>query len=210
MGSWLFTKSGLCQMRVSPDGARLEPLISTHEFGEMVATPPSAFATSVITGAGVVRGSGARATGEPPGPKIEEWGSQFRQGVSDQTFDSGQLIGGQLLFPACDWIEVSPPGRERGVGASHGTDGGPLDAVVVEIMLEEAAQPPKYGARITNQLFEPNFRIVLPEQRASRPAFLNNPFPVKRGTFGGLAIFPRKRADITLLRERDLRLCRRE
>src|SRR5580658_11334807 len=75
VGNWLFTKSELCQMRVSPAGLRLEPLISTHEFGAIVATPPSAFATSVIVGVAVVRGSGARPTGDPAGPKIEEWGS---------------------------------------------------------------------------------------------------------------------------------------
>ena len=75
VGNWLFTKSELCQMRVSPAGPRLEPLISTHVFGAIVATPPSAFATSVTAGVGVVRGSGARATGDPAGPKIEEWGS---------------------------------------------------------------------------------------------------------------------------------------
>src|SRR5579863_5157748 len=75
VGNWLFTKSGFCQMRVSPAGARLEPLISTHELGEIVATPPSAFATSVTAGVGVVNGRGARPTGDPPAPKIEEWGS---------------------------------------------------------------------------------------------------------------------------------------
>ena len=53
----------------------MEPLISTHEFGAIVATPPSAFATSVTAGVAVVRGSGARPTGDPAGPKIEEWGS---------------------------------------------------------------------------------------------------------------------------------------
>jgi len=74
VGNWLFTKSDLPQMRVSPTGPRLEPLISTHEFGAIVATPPSAFATSVTVGAAVVRGSGARATGDPA-PKIEECGS---------------------------------------------------------------------------------------------------------------------------------------
>src|ERR1700685_1512920 len=75
VGNWLFTKSGLCQMRVSPAGPRLEPLISIHEFGPIVATPPSAFATSVTVGAAVVRGSGARPMGDPGPPKIEEWGA---------------------------------------------------------------------------------------------------------------------------------------
>src|ERR1700683_4507335 len=75
VGNWLFTKSEPCQMRVSPAGPRLEPLISTHEFGAIVATPPSAFATSVTVGVAVVRGSGASPTGDPGPPKIEEWGS---------------------------------------------------------------------------------------------------------------------------------------
>ena len=36
VGIWLFTKSDPRQMRESPLGARLEPLISTHVFGAMV------------------------------------------------------------------------------------------------------------------------------------------------------------------------------
>src|ERR1035441_4221197 len=46
----LATKSEPCQMRESPEGARLTPLISTHVFGAMAGTSPSAFATSAITG----------------------------------------------------------------------------------------------------------------------------------------------------------------
>src|SRR5579863_10348160 len=75
VGSWPLAKSEFPQVRVSPAGPRLEPWIATQVFGAMVARPPSAFATSVIFGVGVVRGSGARATGVTAGPKIEEWGS---------------------------------------------------------------------------------------------------------------------------------------
>src|ERR1700733_9938226 len=45
------TKSDPAQIRVSPAGARFEPLISTHVFGAITGAPPSALATSVIAGA---------------------------------------------------------------------------------------------------------------------------------------------------------------
>src|SRR5690348_11937416 len=43
-------KSFSCQVRVSPAGARLVPLISTHVLGAIVALSPSAFATLEMTG----------------------------------------------------------------------------------------------------------------------------------------------------------------
>src|SRR5690348_3430297 len=44
-------KSLSCQVRVSPAGARLVPLISTHVLGAIVGLSPSALATLEMTGA---------------------------------------------------------------------------------------------------------------------------------------------------------------
>src|SRR5690349_22856069 len=52
VGNWLLMKSGPCQMRVSPEGARFDPLISTQVFGAITCASPSAFATRVIAGPG--------------------------------------------------------------------------------------------------------------------------------------------------------------
>src|SRR5580698_10165212 len=124
---------------------------------------------------------------------------QLRQGSADQTFDSDQLLRSQLLLPAGDGIEISRLGRERSVWPSHGAKRRSPNAIVVEVMIKESAQPPQHRARITNQLLESDLRIVIPEQRTSGPPFLHNPFPVQRRTFGSLAIFPREGADIPFL-----------
>src|SRR5438270_4510737 len=45
-------KSDPCQMRAPPNAARFDPLISTQVFGAITCASPSAFATTVIAGAG--------------------------------------------------------------------------------------------------------------------------------------------------------------
>ena len=49
----MLRKSDACHVRVSPGGARFDPLIATQVFGAIDAAPPKAFVTEVITGVGI-------------------------------------------------------------------------------------------------------------------------------------------------------------
>jgi hypothetical protein len=89
------------------------------------------------------------------------------------------------MLPPANGIE-SALGRltsKRGIWFSDGPECGLLDAVVVEVVIEEFAEASQRALRVLNQLFIANFRIVIRDFAPITAPLLDHPLPVQRSLF---------------------------
>ena len=131
----------------------------------------------------------------------------FLQAFADRILDRGDFVLRKAFFPAAQRIDFffNAFFAERGVRLRQAPQAGALNLIVVQIVIDKAAELAERLAGVRDQILVVDLNVIGRKLAAVGAPPMNHPFPIKRSRYQaiGLAAVPRQGSEPTHFFQRE-------